>query len=420
MRVPIGVRPLVVVVLAAGLLVAGCESDETEEDDPEVVEQTDEADDPADEGEEAEETDDAEAKEDDESAEASESGDEEDREEDEEEDQEEDGESAEADENGDETAAIEPQLVDSFDELPIYATGPVAVVDGEEISADEFNAVAEQQLAAVPDEMIAGQGAQIRQMLIEGAVVAFLLERELEQRDIEVDDAEIDEALEEFDQLMEMQAGDQLGEMQALMEQQGIDDAVLREQAEHQLALEKLIAENADLSVSEQEIQQFYDRNAAHLQQQEPQVRARHILLNVDDDNEDERRQKIENLLRQIENGEAELAELAAEHSDCPTASEGGDLGYFTRDQLMPEFTDVAFELDSGELSDPVRSDLGWHVIYKEDHRESGGVELDEVRDQIEMQLEAQRFQQAAGELAEELRDAAELELQEDNVVVDG
>lgn len=428
-------RSIAVVLAVVAVVLAGCESDETDTSGDSSEEQTEEQSEDATGSQSAGNADDEESDDNgddsgeesasDEDGSDTDSSDDDDDSESEEESGDSDGEEgdgeSEEDSGGDETALEGPQTVDSFDELPIHATGPVATIDGEEVTADEFNAVAERQLMGVNDQVVQNQGQQLEQMLLEGVVIAYLLDREVERRDIEVESSEIDRALEEFNQMMEAQAGDQLGQMQALMEQQGIDEQVLREQAERQLAIEELVGESRDLSVSDQDVRDFYDRNAAHLQQEDEQVRARHILLNVDDSvdgQEEEKRQQIEELAEQLQNGDADFAELAREHSDGPSADSGGDLGYFTREQFMPEFTEAAFEMEPGEISEPVRSDLGWHVIRVEDRREDGSVPFEEMRETIRLRLEAQRFQQALTQFAAGLRDDSEIETREDNIVV--
>ena len=419
---------VLVVMLAAGV---GCD----DEPDTEAEQQTEQADDQADQQDEEADQQDEDA--DDQAQQQDEQADQQDEEADDQDDQADDQDDGEEAQGDDEEAAadyedavdledLDELSADDFEHLPVRATGPVAVVDGEEISAVEFNVVAEQQLAGVTPEMLQGQTAQLKQMLIEGAVAGFLIEREIEEQDIQVAEEDIDQAIKEFEQLMEMQAGDQLGEMQALMDQQGIDDAMLREQAEQQLAAEQLVTGGEEITVTEEEMRQFYQQQQAQMQMDEPMVRARHILLHVDDhdeegeSNEDEVRQQASELAEQVGDSEEKFAQLAQEHSDCPTAGEGGDLGYFTQDQLMPEFTEAAFNMSPGQISEPVRSNLGWHVIRMEDKREEGGPSFEEVRDELEMALQAQKLQQAAAELVQRLQSEASVETKEENVVVDG
>src|SRR5262249_5046270 len=80
----------------------------------------------------------------------------------------------------------------------------------------------------------------------------------------------------------------------------------------------------------------------------------------------------------------ADFAELAKQKSKDPGAAEGGDLGYFTKDQMVPEFSEVAFKLEKGQISDPVHTQFGWHIIKVEDKRKRQLPDLEKVRDQIE------------------------------------
>lgn len=83
-------------------------------------------------------------------------------------------------------------------------------------------------------------------------------------------------------------------------------------------------------------------------------VRARHILVNTEDE--------AWALKSRITEGES-FESLATKYSKCPSSEKGGDLGYFNRGQMVPEFENVAFETPIGEVSDPVKTRFGWHLI---------------------------------------------------------
>ncbi|MEM1299558.1 MAG: peptidylprolyl isomerase [Pseudomonadota bacterium] len=145
--------------------------------------------------------------------------------------------------------------------------------------------------------------------------------------------------------------------------------------------------------VDEAAVQAAYD---AQFGSAEPvqEVRAAHILV------EDEAAAK--DLKAKIDEG-ADFAALAAEHGTDGTASRGGDLGWFSHEQMVPEFADAAFALETGAVSDPVQSPFGWHLIKLEEKRDQPVPPIDAVRDQLVGQLteEAQRV------LVEELRGSA-------------
>lgn len=91
------------------------------------------------------------------------------------------------------------------------------------------------------------------------------------------------------------------------------------------------------------------------------EVRASHILV----DNEEHAKQ----IKLSIERGETSFEEAAKEKSQGPTGKNGGDLGFFGRGQMVKPFEKKAFELDVGEISDPVKTQFGWHIIQKTDER---------------------------------------------------
>ncbi|GAB6062992.1 SurA N-terminal domain-containing protein [Deferrisoma palaeochoriense] len=145
-----------------------------------------------------------------------------------------------------------------------------------------------------------------------------------------------------------------------------------------------------DVEVTDEEIRQEYNWRAGEFAEKEA-VRARHILVrlpqNASEDEEKAARERIEKIRKQIEEG-ADFAELAKKVSEDPGSKDkGGDLGYFERGKMVPEFEKVAFSLEPGQVSEPVRTPFGYHLIRVEDHREARQKPLEEVRDQIERDI---------------------------------
>jgi peptidyl-prolyl cis-trans isomerase C len=129
----------------------------------------------------------------------------------------------------------------------------------------------------------------------------------------------------------------------------------------------------------------------------EEEVHARHILVETEDEAND--------ILAQIKAG-ADFATLAKEKSKDPGAADGGDLGYFTKDQMVPEFADVAFKMYPGQLSNPVKTQFGWHIIKVEDRRQKPVPEFDKIKEQIDAYL----VRKAQSDYVGELRKTAKVE----------
>ena len=161
------------------------------------------------------------------------------------------------------------------------------------------------------------------------------------------------------------------------------------------LAMEALLGDVAKSAATEDNERKAYDEAAAK-QPPEPEIHARHILLATEDE--------AKAALKRVKGGE-DFAKVAAELSKDP-AGEGGDLGWFTKDRMVPEFAEAAFKLDAGQISDPVKTQFGWHIIKVEEKRVKTFPPFEELKDQ------AGRFvaQKAQSDLITKLRADAKVE----------
>ena len=135
----------------------------------------------------------------------------------------------------------------------------------------------------------------------------------------------------------------------------------------------------------------------------EEEVHARHILVRApagDKKASDAAKAKIEAVIARLNKGE-DFATVAKEVTEDPSGkANGGDLGYFTKTQMVPEFADVAFKLDKGKISGPVKTQFGWHVIKVEDKRVKPPPKFEEVKAQIEQFV----VRKAQAEMVQKLR----------------
>ena len=169
----------------------------------------------------------------------------------------------------------------------------------------------------------------------------------------------------------------------------------------------------AKITVPANDVQRYYNDNISQYQTPE-QIRASHILLNTAGKDEATVRKQAEEVLQQVKTG-GDFAELARKFSnDDGTKANGGDLDYFARGRMVPEFETAAFALAPGEISDIVKTPYGFHIIKVVDKKPALTRPFDEVRAQIEQQLKRERADQQvldrASELAPRITNAAGLE----------
>ena len=168
-----------------------------------------------------------------------------------------------------------------------------------------------------------------------------------------------------------------------------IEEAVMRE-----VFLEKRVVD----SITEEMLQERYQ---AYLKDNPPQaeIRARHILV--------EEKAAAQSLIDKLDEG-ADFVQLAKDNSIGPSASQGGDLNYFSKEQMVPEFAEAAFALESGSYTaEPVQTQFGWHVILVVDRRDGAAPAFE----QLEQQLLEELSQEALRDVLEGLRKEAEIEL---------
>lgn len=166
-----------------------------------------------------------------------------------------------------------------------------------------------------------------------------------------------------------------------------------------ELTIQKLIEEAfADtVKVSDAEAKEYYEANPAEFQQEET-VHARHILFRVDQGAPPEAdvaaRQKADAALARVRGGE-DFAAVANELTEDPSGrGSGGDLGFFPRRAMVAPFSAAAFALEPGQISDPVKTQFGYHLIKVEEKKAPGPIAFDEIKDRLQQGLEQQKLSQ--------------------------
>lgn len=157
-------------------------------------------------------------------------------------------------------------------------------------------------------------------------------------------------------------------------EMKKIEENVLK-----QYAINKVLS---SVSLTEEDKKAFFEANKASFNKPET-ASAKHIL--VDDE------EKANDILAKINAGEVSFEDAAAQHSSCPSKDAGGDLGNFSKGQMVPEFEEAVFSMNKGELRGPVKTQFGYHIIKLDDLQKGGESTYEEVEAEIEKTLMYQK-----------------------------
>ena len=223
------------------------------------------------------------------------------------------------------------------------------------------------------DKLVEQGGSNILSQMID----AEIINQEAKKEKIQVTDEEIDAEMENY---MAQYGGEEMFE--SVLQQSGLTKDDLKGDIIQYVQIEKLV--DSRISVTDEEINEYFEENKEKLGQEE-QVKASHILV------EDEKTAK--DLKKQLDDG-ADFAELAKEHSTDPGSAEnGGELGFFGKGKMVKEFEDVAFAAKVDEISEPVKSEKGYHIIKVEEKKEAKEATLEEKKEEIKDTLYRNKVQ---------------------------
>jgi peptidyl-prolyl cis-trans isomerase C len=297
---------------------------------------------------------------------------------------------------------------------PIEVAKPgenAAVVNGSPIGLKRFEQLieAEQQRAMMQGMQISqDQLAELKKQALDYLINMELLSQEAKKAGYQ---AEPEQVQQQINQIKGQFEGEE--EFKQALASEGTDEATIREDIKKSIMVQKFVMERfaSEVTVEESETRDYYDRNPQVFMQPE-QVRASHILFTVDQNATAEEvaaaKEKAENALKRYRDGE-EFSSLAQELSQCPSSAQGGDLGLFGRNQMVPEFEQKAFSLKVGEVSEPLRTQYGFHLIRLTAKNDESRLAYDEIKDQITEHLREVRFNELLESFLEERKEESEI-----------
>ena len=286
-------------------------------------------------------------------------------------------------------------------------------VDGTKLSKVQLDKEVKDKLATlkgqIPKESLEAAKGEIRRGLIDEFIVRTILTKEIANRRAAATDKEIGEVMDAMK--AQLPAGMTIDD---LFKKNKINAKKMREEIGMNLSINKLVLQElgGKVNVTDQEISDFYAKNQDKFKQPEA-VHARHILIAKAADDTDkikmEKKTKAEDIRRQLVAG-SDFAILATKSSDCPSKQNGGDLGFFSRGQMVKPFEDAAFSQEKNAIGPIVETDFGYHIIQVLERKSAQVTKLDsELKKQISSFLERQKQQAAFESLLKKLKGGANI-----------
>ena len=296
--------------------------------------------------------------------------------------------------------------------------GPAAArVNGEEISEFRleryFAEFLEDQGRAVASIRSPKAYKQLRQKALDALIDKELLWQEALKRGVVISDEVVQN---QIDQTRQAIGGAEV--FTRRLADAGFDEAGFTEYTRRELAAQQVFADLVRVAApDEQQVRAFFEEHRAEMIRPE-QIQARHILIKVpqgaDPATVEAARLRLEEMRVKVTQGE-DFASVARSGSEDTTATVGGDLGYFPRGRMMPSFDAAAFALAPGEVSAPVRTPLGWHLIYLQNHLEAADVSETQGLEMVRTYLARQQNAQARLQVLAKLRSSNRIERIDDD-----
>ncbi len=284
--------------------------------------------------------------------------------------------------------------------------GNVATVNEVPIEAKAFYAELDKitsRGAKIPPERL----ARIEQNILKRLVEKELVRQAVEKAGIKVEEAEIAAAYDEYKKRFQTEE-----QFQNYLKHGRVTEDSIRERITDKRSLEKLIESRGNLAVDDKQGKEFYAKNE-RFYVDKAGVRASHILIKLNEKATPEQTkaamEKVKKVQSELE-AKKDFADVAKKYSEGPSAPKGGDLGFFGPGQMVKPFETAAFKMKIGEVSAPVKTRFGLHIIKVVEKREERKKPYEEVKEQIVQTLKNKRFFQERRKLLEDLRKTAKID----------
>jgi peptidyl-prolyl cis-trans isomerase SurA len=292
-----------------------------------------------------------------------------------------------------------------------------AVVNRDVIALSEVQQRAAPELAQLASEKDPRKRADLRAQLMKQALDALiadkLIDAEVRELGLGVTSSEVDEAMADVQKQNNVTDPTQF---EQLLSREGYTIKSYRDFLTKQISRSRLMQMKVStkVKVTEEDLKAAYAQYAK-MEGEEFEVHARHILVMVDPkatpEQVEEARKKAEAIAEEARRPGMNFEALARARSEGPSKEDGGDLGFFRRGVMVPAFEQAAFTLKEGEVSNPIRTNFGWHVLKVEERKAIGVTSYEEMRSKLELQLRQQKTEKFVDQYVQELRKKAVIEV---------
>lgn len=274
----------------------------------------------------------------------------------------------------------------------------VATVNGENISQQDVNQMLSRFGKQVPEEQLPA----ITKQIVDGLITQKLIMQFIRDSKIEVSQAEIEKELNKVREDIKSNPGLEGKTLEQVLETHGSSIDNMKSDIVISLSLEKHLGKDID----DNKIKAYFDENKAAYDGSER--RASHILVDTRQMKTDaelaQALEKIKKIKTEVDSGK-DFAEVAKQYSDCPSKDKGGDLSFFKRKgQMVEPFAAAAFALKVGQVSDPVKTPFGYHIIKVTEIKKGNDVKFDDVKQNIKQNMMEEKAQVLIRQLLEKAK----------------
>jgi peptidyl-prolyl cis-trans isomerase C len=292
--------------------------------------------------------------------------------------------------------------------MPAVLPDVLARVNGEAVTKVDFERLLkniELRRGAIPAE----KRDEILRAALDQLITYHVMKQEAAARKVPIADTDLDS------RVKQMQGALTAEQFSKALSDRNTSAEQLRTDARIDMMIDKMMEGELATTTpaTEAEAKEFYDKNPDKFKQGEA-VRASHILVmaneQADEATKKKARTKIDDILKRVRAGE-DFAKLAKEHSDDGSKDQGGDLGFFVREKMVPPFSEAAFALKPGEVSDVVTTQFGYHIIKLAERKEATTIPYEKVQPQIVQFLSEQKKRDRVNAVIEEVKKRAKIEV---------